>query len=102
MLNLESKALLDICQELGYDVKNQLSGLDPEQREAIEQRIKRGHGGGTAVAAPPKSSTATLVAPEKKIKILDSRPRPSGRSAAAAPPAPAPSAAPAPAAPPAA
>jgi translation initiation factor IF-2 len=94
MLNMESKVLLDICQELGYDVKNQLSGLDPEQREAIEQRIKRGHGGGTAVAAPPKTSTATLVAPEKKIKILDSRPRPSGRSAAAAPPAPTPAAAP--------
>ena len=54
MLNMESKALLDICQELGYDVKNQLSGLDPDQRDAIEQRVKRGHGGGTATLAPPR------------------------------------------------
>jgi translation initiation factor IF-2 len=92
MLNVESKALLDICQELGYDVKNQLSGLDPEQREAIEQRVKRGHGGGgTAVAAPPRPAPP-LVAPEKKIKVLDSRPRPpQGRPlpSATAPPPPA-------------
>ncbi|HKI35828.1 MAG TPA: translation initiation factor IF-2 [Gemmataceae bacterium] len=75
MLNLESKALLDICQELGYDVKNQLSGLDPDQREAIELRLKRGQGGGTAVLAPPKAAAPPVVA-EKKVKVLDARVRP--------------------------
>src|SRR5438132_8559148 len=105
MLNMESKVLLDICQELGYDVKNQLSGLDPDQRDAIEQRMKRGHGGGTAVAAPPKAVAPALVAPEKKIKVLDSRPRPpQGRPLPAATVPPAAEEAPAapPAAPPAA
>ena len=70
MLNMESKVLLDICQELGYDVKNQLSGLDPDQRDAIEQRIKRGHGGGgTAVAAPPKAVAPTLSVVDRNGKF---------------------------------
>jgi translation initiation factor IF-2 len=100
MLNVESKALLDICQELGYDVKNQLSGLDPDQRDAIEQRVKRGGGGGTATLAPPKATAAPLVDPAKKIKNLDSRVvrplPPQGRpipSPAPVPPAPPPPAA---------
>src|SRR5689334_5163482 len=88
MLNIESKALLDICQELGYDVKNQLSGLDPDQREAIEQRVKRGHGGGTATLVAPAKPVAPPVL-EKKIKVLDQRVRPpqQGRPISPAPPA---------------
>src|SRR2546421_13094254 len=89
MLNMESKVLLDICQELGYDVKNQLSGLDPDQRDAIEQRVKRGHGGGTATLAPPKPTTP-LVGPDKRMKALDPRPRPQppARSVPPTPPPP--------------
>src|SRR5437868_9924872 len=103
MLNMESKALLDICQELGYDVKNQLSGLDPDQRDAIEQRVKRGGGGGIATLAPPKATAAALVDPAKKIKNLDSRTVRPPQRRPVAPPAPGPAAqAPAPpAAPPA-
>ena len=41
-LNIESKDLLDLCRQAGIDVKNQLSSLDPEQRDAIEQLVKRG------------------------------------------------------------
>jgi translation initiation factor IF-2 len=52
-LNMESKDLLDMCRQHGMDVKNQLSSLSPEQRDAIVQFARRG-GGGTAVAAPPK------------------------------------------------
>ena len=49
-LDMESKDLLDLCRQAGIDVKNQLSSLDPEQRDAVELMVKRG--GGTAVMAP--------------------------------------------------
>src|SRR5207237_805835 len=35
-LDMESKDLLDFCRQAGIDVKNQLSSLDPEQRDLIE------------------------------------------------------------------
>ncbi len=74
MLNVESKKLLDMCQEMGFDVKNQLSGLEPEQRDALEQRLKGG--GGVATLAPPKPVTPPRV-DDKKIKVLDAPRRPS-------------------------
>jgi translation initiation factor IF-2 len=97
MLNIDSKDVLDICQELGYEVKNQLSGLDPDQREAIEVRVKRGQGGGTATLERPKAAAQPLIGPEKKVKVLDARPRPvvPARPAPVPPPA-APPAAPTP------
>src|SRR5437588_9896546 len=51
-LDVESKTLLDYCKELGYDVKNQLSSIDPDQAAALTDRVKRGNQGGVAVAAP--------------------------------------------------
>jgi translation initiation factor IF-2 len=104
MLNIESKELLEMCQKAGFDVKNQLSSLDPDQRDAIEALVKQGGGGGVAIAPPPKVATAPLVAPEKKMKVLDARPRtPPARTppppppvVTAPPPAPTPAAQPAP------
>src|SRR5438309_11562334 len=58
-LDLESKDLIDLCRQAGIDVKNQLSSLDPDQRDAVVQLVKRG-GGGVAVAAPPKQSSAGI------------------------------------------
>lgn len=52
-LNMQSKDLLDMCRNAGYDVKNQLSSLEPDQRDAIEALVKKGSRGGVAVAAPP-------------------------------------------------
>src|SRR6516225_5232136 len=73
-LNVESKDLLDLCRQAGLDVKNQLSSLDPEQRDMIEQLVKRG-GGAAAAAAPPKPAASTVL-PEvsKAVRNLDSRP----------------------------
>ena len=34
-LNVDTKILLDMCKQAGYDVKNQLSNLEPEHRDAI-------------------------------------------------------------------
>lgn len=58
-LNMESKDLLDLCRQAGIDVKNQLSSLDPDQRDLVEQMAKKG---GVAVAAPPASPTASKPA----------------------------------------
>src|SRR5262249_37647363 len=49
-LNIETKDLLEICKKAGLDVKNQLSNLSPEEKEMIEQLVKKG--AHTAPAAP--------------------------------------------------
>jgi translation initiation factor IF-2 len=72
-LNMESKDLLDLCRQAGYDVKNQLSSLDPEQRDAVELMIKRG-GAAVAVATPPKPATPVLPQVTKEIRNLNVRP----------------------------
>jgi len=41
-LNIESKDLLDLCKKAGFDVKNQLSSLEPEQRDVVVDLIKKG------------------------------------------------------------
>ncbi len=41
-LDMESKALLDLCRKHGLDVKNQLSTLTPEQRDAIVALVRKG------------------------------------------------------------
>ncbi|VTR97878.1 translation initiation factor IF-2 [Tuwongella immobilis] len=48
-LDVESKVLLDLCRDLNYDVKNQLSSLDEEQCNVIKQRLK---GAAPAASAP--------------------------------------------------
>ena len=55
-LNRESSELLQLCRQAGYDVKNQLSSLNADQRIAVEQMVKGG--GGVAVAAPEARSAA--------------------------------------------
>src|SRR5271168_3679630 len=63
-LNVENKLLLDFCKELGFaEITNQLSGLLPEQAEALKERLKRApkfgaphtHAPTPSVGAPPKS-----------------------------------------------
>jgi translation initiation factor IF-2 len=72
-LNMDSKDLLDMCRQAGYDVKNQLSSLDPEQKDQIVQMVKRGGGAAVAVASAPKPSTVIPQVPTP-IRVLDSRP----------------------------
>src|SRR5438270_2655548 len=71
-LNVESKDLLDLCRQAGFDVKNQLSSLDPEQRDAVEVMIRKG--GGVAVAAPPpKPAVSTIPTIPTPVPVLPSR-----------------------------
>ncbi len=69
---MESKDLLNVCRQAGLDVKNQLSTLDPEQRDMVELMVRKGQSApvATAVAPPP------LHAPPAKIRNLDKRPAP--------------------------
>src|SRR5207249_1010327 len=71
-LNLESKDLLDLCQKANIDVKNQLSSLDPEQRDLLVEMVRKG---GTAPAASAVKPPAThLPEPPKPIRDLGRRP----------------------------
>lgn len=49
-LELDCKELIDLCKGQGWDVKNQLSSIEPEQRDQLVQIIKRG---GNKAPAPP-------------------------------------------------
>src|SRR5260370_39711128 len=84
-LNVESKDLLDLCRQAGFDVKNQLSVLDPEPRDAVEVMIRKG--GGAAVAAPPKPVVSAIPNIPTPVPLLPSRTGPRvpvpGRPAAA-------------------
>jgi translation initiation factor IF-2 len=88
-LNLESKDLIDLCRQAGIEVKNQLSSLDPHQRDAVVQLVKRG-GGGVAVAAPPKAVSAVIPQIMTPVPVLHPsrparrEPEPSKAPAAAA------------------
>src|SRR5262245_44286103 len=65
-LKIDSKDLLDLCKQAGFDVKNQLSSLEPEQRDQLEVLIKKGaHHAPAAPAAAPKAVTP-VVRPEGK------------------------------------
>ena len=73
-LNVESKDLLELCQKSGLDVKNQLSSLDPEQRDMIEALVKRGGLNAAAPPAPKPVAHAPLPDVQKTIRNLDTRP----------------------------
>jgi translation initiation factor IF-2 len=90
MLNMESKALLEMCQKAGISAKNQLSCLEPEQCTAIEQMVKRGSGG-VATAPPPVKPVTPQVIQDRVRVIEQRRSRPAVR-----PPAPVPTAPPTP------
>src|SRR5581483_2041387 len=101
---MESKDLLDLCRQAGIDVKNQLSSLDPDQRDVVEQLVKRGGGAAVAVAPPPPKpvnlsaplSSAVPVLPARAARPKAAEPRePEKHEAeparpAATPPAPTP------------
>src|SRR4051812_25055475 len=79
-LDMETKDLLDLCQQAQIDVRNQLSSLDPEQRDVVVEMVRarkaRPAAGGKAPAAGPLAPPAARVptlAPSKP-PVLPSRP----------------------------
>jgi translation initiation factor IF-2 len=92
-LNIDTKVLLDLCKQAGYDVKNQLSNLEPEQRDAIVARLKSGTQK-PASSAPAKPVMPAPLPDQRSIRNLDSRPTrptaPQQERVEEAPPAPVP------------
>jgi translation initiation factor IF-2 len=71
-LNLDTKVLLDLCKQLGHDVKNQLSNLEPDQRDSVEKLIKAGAQKPAGSAAAPAKPVLPAVLPEQRtIRNLD-------------------------------
>jgi translation initiation factor IF-2 len=80
-LNVETKDLIDLCRQAGFDVKNQLSSLDPDQRDTVVQLLKRGGGGAAvAVAAPPRAPQSVIPQVMTPVPVLHST-RPARRDA---------------------
>lgn len=74
-LNVDSKILLDLCKQAGFDVKNQLSNLEPEQRDALETMMKSGGSKPAAGAPAPAKPVLPSVLPEQRsIRNLNTRP----------------------------
>jgi translation initiation factor IF-2 len=86
-LNMESKDLLEICRQAGIDVKNQLSSLDPDQRDAVELMVKRG-GGAVALAEAPKQASAVIPSVPQRVPVLPTRTTRREPEAPKAPPVP--------------
>ncbi|HVS34999.1 MAG TPA: translation initiation factor IF-2 N-terminal domain-containing protein, partial [Gemmataceae bacterium] len=89
-LDMESKDLLDLCRKHGIEVKNQLSTLSPEQREAIVALVRKGPG-----TAAPQAVVPPTLQPKHVPNLTSQRPpvissRPTAKPAeAVAPLAPA-------------
>ena len=72
-LDIDTGDLLRLCQQAGYDVKNQLSNLDPDQQKHLEEIVKKGS---KAPAAPtPVKPVTKVVAPDEKAVPIISAPR---------------------------
>jgi translation initiation factor IF-2 len=99
-LNVDSKDLLELCRQAGFDVRNQLSSLEPEQRDIVEVMLKKG-GLSAAVAAAKPAAAAAIPTIPARIPNLSARPARREPEAAktATPPTPEPAAPTAPAQP---
>src|SRR5947207_13649176 len=65
-LHMDTKDLLDWCKKAGFDIKNQLSSLEPEQRDAVLELIRRG--GSASTATTPRTPPTV---PDQRVRILD-------------------------------
>ena len=61
-LDVDCKDLIALCHRLEFDIKNQLSSLEPVQREEVETIISKG-GLNTAGATGAKPSTPSVATP---------------------------------------
>src|SRR5258707_6005246 len=67
-LNVESKLLLDYCKELGFaGITNQLNGLEPDQAEALKERVKKGPKPGATHAPVPGSPPKSVIPPTANL-----------------------------------
>ena len=88
-LNLESKDLIELAQKAGYEVKNQLSSLDADQRDAIEALVKQ-KTTGKGPSAPAGAPKMLVPAQAKPVPTLSTPPRQAPPPRHAEPPRPEP------------
>jgi translation initiation factor IF-2 len=72
-LDIDTGDLLRLCQQAGFDVKNQLSSLDPDQQQTLEEMVKKSSKS-VATAAPVKSVTKVVLPDDKAVPNLSARP----------------------------
>ncbi len=70
-LGMESKDLVALCRQLGIDVKSQLSSIEPEERDRIVQSLQKKSGPESA----PQRSVPNLPVVDRKIPVLEAKPR---------------------------
>jgi translation initiation factor IF-2 len=88
-LGMESKDLLTICRQLGIDAKNQLSTIEPEQREQIVQSLQRRGSAPVQPQATQAKAPVTTAVLDTRVRTLDSRRPPQApRTAPSAAPQP--------------
>ena len=68
-LDIDTADLLRLCIQTGYDVKNQLSNLDPDQQKNLEELVKKG-AKSTGPATPAKPVTKVVSPDEKAVPNL--------------------------------
>lgn len=75
-LDVDCKDLIALCHRLGFDIKNQLSSLEPAQREQVETIISKGGLNTAGIAASGAttpsvqvSTAPTVIAPTKPPTI---------------------------------
>ena len=69
-LNVESKDLLEMCKQAGFEVKNQLSNLEVEQAEALKTLLKSPKSAAAPPAIPAKPVMPTITPEAKPVRNL--------------------------------
>ena len=64
-LNIDTTDLLRLCKQAGYDVKNQLSSLEPEQQAKLQEMVKKGTK--PAAAPAPAKPVTKVITPEQRV-----------------------------------
>jgi len=72
-LGMESKDLVALCRQNGIDVKSQLSTIEPEVRDQVVQLVQKK---GSGSASAPHRPAPTLPPVDRKIPVLETKPRP--------------------------
>ncbi len=68
-LDVDSKDLVDLCKSQGWDVKNQLSSIEPEQRDVLVLMVKKG-GPKPAQASAPAAAPPRPPAVPRAVRPL--------------------------------
>jgi translation initiation factor IF-2 len=70
-LDIDTKILLQFCKELGFDVKNQLSSLDPEQCDQLKARATKGNRAPAASTPTPRPAIPAAGVLSNKVRNLN-------------------------------